>query len=92
MEIKELLIVVFIASAFILLSFFTKRIKPKDQPYDQPKFLRVFTISVGLLLLILVWFMAPEGGSIIYKLILSVFAANSIYGGLKGWIFKSKAR
>jgi hypothetical protein len=81
MEVKEIVIVVVIASAFILLSYFTKRLTPDSKPKILPKYHRVFNAMAGISLLMLAWVFAPEG-LLIPKILLSAYAILAIYRAL----------
>jgi len=92
MAILEIVIVLVIASTFFILSYFTKRMNPKDPQEEQPKSLRIFSISIGVLFLFLIWVLAPGEGEFFWKVLMSLLAGNSIYKGLKGWLIKPAHR
>ncbi len=89
MEVKEIVIVVVIASAFILLSYFTKRLTPDSKPRILSKYHRVFSALAGISLLMLAWVFAPES-SLIPKILLSAYAIVAIYRAINGWLFNVK--
>lgn len=87
MQLKEIIVVVIITLAFIILSIFTKRAKPKSNQREKAKPVRITIIIASVVMLALLWIGVPSG-SIYPKLILSVIAIVSIYSNLKGWVMK----
>ena len=88
MSIKEIIIVGSVALVFILLSFYTKKINPKKMTDTKPKSLRIFSITLGVIVIAGEWIVSPHG-HLWPKVILTVLGISLIYNSLNGWLFKS---
>jgi len=86
MTLAEVVFVVVVALVFILLSYLTKRIKPKAENKSRTLFIRIFMITAGILFLVLIWVGAPSAPFYL-KALLSWFPIFAIYDNLKGWLF-----
>jgi hypothetical protein len=84
---EAILIVLVFALAGLAWFYFTVRIKPGSKAKERSKLSRILFITGGVVLLVLSWIEIPEGG-IAPRVMLSLFAIQAIYRGLKGWLFK----